>query len=196
MPAGATLVAGDTFTVAAGPTRTNFTFTGWKDGTVAYSPGDVYTVGAGNPTLTAQWTQNSLLGTSAAGRSRVLTWNIVDNEAIDTTVSAGANNSVRIQIPADALEPGTEVIFWRLVNDDLAKAKINNANSYFVNMAVSWSIGDDVTTPKTVQTATTPLAITITNSSIVNGATAWQIIGDDVMMCEWLADLFKTACLS
>lgn len=180
LPSGATLTAGDTFTVAAGPTRSNFTFTGWKDGTVAYSPGDTYTVGSGNPTLTAQWTQNSLLGTSASGRSRVLTWNIVANEAIDTTVSAGSNNAVRIQIPANALAAGTEVIFWRLINDELAKAKINSANSYFVNMAVSWSIGDDVTTPKTVQNATTPLSITITNSSIVNGATAWQIIGDDV----------------
>ncbi len=180
LPSGATLTAGETFTVAAGPTRSNFTFTGWKDGTVAYSPGDTYTVGAGNPTLTAQWTQNSLLGTSASGRSRVLTWNIVANEAIDTTVSAGSNNAVRIQIPANALAAGTEVIFWRLINDELAKAKINSANSYFVNMAVSWSIGDDVTTPKTVQNATTPLSITITNSSIVNGATAWQIIGDDV----------------
>lgn len=180
LPAGATLIAGDQFTVAAGPTRANFTFTGWKDGTVAYAPGDTYTVGAGNPTLTAQWAQNSLLGTSTAGRSRVLTWNIVANEAIDTTVSAGADNSVRIQIPANALAAGTEVIFWRLVDDQLAKAKINNANSYFVNMAVSWSIGDDVNTAKTVQTAALPVRITISNSSIVNGATAWQIIGDDV----------------
>lgn len=180
LPTGATLISGDTFRVAAGPTRPNFTFTGWKDGTVSYSPGDTYTVGAGNPTLTAQWAQNSLLGTTPAGRSRVLTWNIVSNEAIDTTVSAGANNSVRIQVPANALAAGTEVIFWRLVNDELAKAKINSANSYFVNMAVTWSIGDDVSTAKTVQTAASPVTITITNSSIVNGATAWQIIGDDV----------------
>ena len=180
LPAGATFVAGDTFTVAAGPSRTNFTFNGWKDGTVAYSPGDVYTVGAGNPTLTAQWTQNSLLGTSAEGRSRVLTWNIVSGDAIDTTVSAGSNNSVRIQVPANALAAGTEVVFWRLVDDALAKSKINSANSYFVNMAVTWSIGDDITVPKTVQTAASPITITITNSSIVNGATAWQIIGNDV----------------
>jgi uncharacterized repeat protein (TIGR02543 family) len=180
LPAGATLLAGDTFTVAAGPSRTNFTFNGWKDGTVSYSAGDVYTVGAGNPTLTAQWTQNSLLGTTAEGRSRVLTWNIVSGDAIDTTVSAGANNSVRIQVPANALATGTEVVFWRLVDDALAKSKINSANSYFVNMAVTWSIGDDVTVPKTVQTASSPIVITITNSSIVNGATAWQIIGNDV----------------
>lgn len=180
LPTGATLVAGDTFVVPAGPTRANFTFTGWKDGTTSYSPGDTFTVGAGNPTLTAQWAQNSLLGTTPAGRSRVLTWNTVSGEAIDTTVSAGANNSVRIQVPANALAAGTEVIFWRLVDDNLAKAKINSANSYFVNMAITWSKGDDVTTAKTVQTASVPVTITITNSSIVNGATAWQIIGDDV----------------
>jgi hypothetical protein len=47
-------------------------------------------------------------------------------------------------------------------------------------MAVSWSIGDDVSIAKTVQTAALPVRITISNSSIVNGATAWQIIGDDV----------------
>jgi uncharacterized repeat protein (TIGR02543 family) len=182
LPAGATLIAGDTFVVPAGPTRANFTFTGWKDGTVSYSPGDTYTVGAGNPTLTAQWAQNSLLGTTPAGRSRVLTWNTIAGEAIDTTVSAGANNSVRIQVPANALAAGTEVIFWRLVDDNLAKAKINSANSYFVNMAITWSKGDDVTTAKTVQTAAIPVSITITNSSIVNGATAWQIIGDDVQV--------------
>ncbi len=182
LPAGATLIAGDTFVVPAGPTRANFTFTGWKDGTVAYSPGDTYTVGAGNPTLTAQWAQNSLLGTTPAGRSRVLTWNTIAGEAIDTTVSAGANNSVRIQVPANALAAGTEVIFWRLVDDNLAKAKINSANSYFVNMAITWSKGDDVTTAKTVQTAAIPVSITITNSSIVNGATAWQIIGDEVQV--------------
>ena len=180
LPAGATLIAGDTFVVPAGPTRANFTFTGWKEGTTGYNPGDTFTVGAGNPTLTAQWAQNSLLGTTPAGRSRVLTWNTVANEAIDTTVSAGANNSVRIQVPANALAAGTEVIFWRLVDDNLAKAKINSNNSYFVNMAVTWSKGDDVNTAKTVQTATVPVTITITNSSIVNGATAWQIIGDDV----------------
>lgn len=180
LPPGRTLIAGDVFTVPAGPTRTNFTFSNWKDGNVSYNPGDTYTVGSTNPSLTAQWVQNSLLGTTAANRSKVLTWNMVANEAIDTTVSAGPNNSVRIQIPANALAAGTEVIFWRLVDDTLAKAKINSANSYFVNMAVTWSKGDDVNIAKTVQTATAPIVVTITNSSIVNGATAWQIIGDDV----------------
>ena len=180
LPAGGTYVAGNTFIVAAGPARANFTFTGWKEGATSYQSGDTFTVGASNSTLTAQWVQDSLLGTAAGDRSRVLTWNIVADTAVDATVSGGANNSVRVQIPANALAPGTEVIFWRLLNDNVAKAKINNSNSYLVNLAVTWSIGDDVTTAKTVQTATAPLVLTVTNGSIKAGATAWQIIGDNV----------------
>jgi uncharacterized repeat protein (TIGR02543 family) len=180
LPTGGTYVAGDTFRIASGPTRTNFTFTGWKDGATSYQPGDTFTVGASNSTLTAQWIQDSLLGTAAGDRSRVLTWNIVSGTGVDATVSGGADNSVRVQIPADALAPGTEVIFWRLLNDNVAKSKINNSNSYIVNLAVSWSIGDDVTVAKTVQTATSPVTLTVTNGSIKAGATAWQIIGDNV----------------
>ena len=180
LPSGATYIQGDQFVAAAGPTRSGFTFAGWKDGAVAYLPGATFTVGASNPTLTAQWTQNSFLGTTAADRSRVLTWNIVADEGIDTTVAGGSGNSVRIQIPANALAAGTEVIFWRLLSDNVAKAKINNANSYFVNLAVTWSIGDDILTPKTVQLASSPIVLTVTNPSIMAGATAWQIIGDTV----------------
>jgi hypothetical protein len=180
LASGATYIPGDQFTVAAGPTRPSFTFSGWKDGAVAYTPGSTYTVGSGNPNLTAQWTQDSFLGTTAEDRSRVLTWNISAGVGIDTTVSGGVNNSIRVQIPANALEPGTEVIFWRLLSDTVAKAKISGSNSYFVNLAVTWSLGDDVNTPKTVQVATSPIILTITNNSIVQGATAWQIIGDSV----------------
>ncbi|WP_138315037.1 fibronectin type III domain-containing protein [Rhodoluna limnophila] len=178
LAAGRTFNAGDTFTVAAGPTRTNFTFTGWKDGNVSYAAGDTYTVGASNPTLTAQWVQNSLLGVTPGSRSKVLTWNIVANESIDLTVAAGTDNSVRIQIPANALAAGTEVIFWRLLDDQLAKARISDEREYFVNLAVTWSKGDDVNTPMVVENATTPIVLTLMNSSIVEGATAWQIIGE------------------
>jgi uncharacterized repeat protein (TIGR02543 family) len=179
LPTGATLEAGNTFTVPAGPTRTNFTFTGWKEGSRLFVPGDTYTVGATNPTLTAQWVQNSLLGVNTTnGAAKVLTWNIAASQSIDVTVAAGLNNSVRIQIPDGALAPGTEVIFWRLLNDDLAKARINSSKDYFVNLAITWSIGDDVTTPKYVVDAAIPIVITLVNPTIVAGATAWQIVGD------------------
>lgn len=182
MPSGATLNEGDSFTVSPGPTRTNFTFTGWKDGTVAYAPGDTYTVGASNPTLTAQWVQNSLLGVTPGSRSRVLTWNITAGQSIDVTVAAGPDNSVRIQIPDGALPDGTEVIFWRLLNDDLAKERIDGSKDYLVNLAVTWSIGDDVTTPMDVVNATTPIVLTITNPNIAMGAKAWQIIGNNAQV--------------
>lgn len=180
LPVGATLNAGDTFTVPAGPTRTNFTFTGWKEGNTPYAPGATYTVGATNPTLTAQWVQNSMLGVTPESRSKVLTWNIVSGESIDVTVAAGTNNSVRIQIPDGALAAGTEVIFWRLTNDQLAKAKISNERDYFVNLAITWSKGDDVNSPKVVADAALPIVVTLMNSTIVAGATAWQIVGDSV----------------
>ena len=180
LPTGGTYVAGNTFTVAAGPARPYFTFTGWKDGATSYQSGDTFTVGASNSTLTAQWVQDSLLGTTPEDRSRVLTWNIVADTGVDATVSGGSGNSVRVQIPANALAPGTEVIFWRLLNDNVAKSKISNSNSYLVNLAVTWSIGDDVTTAKTVQTADAPILLTVTNGSIKAGATAWQIVGDNV----------------
>ena len=181
LPAGGTLNVGETFTVPNGPTRTNFTFTGWKEGNTLYSPGSTYTVGAINPNLTAQWVQNSLLGVNTSqGASKVLTWNIAANQSIDVTVAAGASNSVRIQIPDGALAPGTEVIFWRLLNDELAKARINNSKDYFVNLAITWAKGDDISTPKYVVDAAVPILLTITNPDIVAGATAWQIVGDTV----------------
>jgi uncharacterized repeat protein (TIGR02543 family) len=43
-----------------GISRSGFTFGGWNDGSAAYQPGDVYTVGTRNITLTAQWTANSV----------------------------------------------------------------------------------------------------------------------------------------
>ena len=180
LPSGAILQEGDTFEVADGPSRPNFTFLEWKDGNDSYVPGDTYVVGDSNPNLTAQWIQNSLIGLTPENSSRVLTWNLVADQSIDVTVAAGLGNSVRIQIPANALDPGTEVVFWRLLSDQLAKERINSEKDYFVNLAVTWSIGDDVDSPKLVYDALEPISMTISNPSIVAGATAWQIIGEQI----------------
>lgn len=168
--------AGYVLTIPAGPTRTNFTFTGWKEGATAYQPADTYTVGASNPTFTAQWIQDSLYGTAIGDRSKKITWNISANEAIDATVSADNGNSVRVVIPANALDAGTEVIFWRLLNQNAAIANVGAGNDYLLNIGLSWSIGDDLSTPKTVQTANSPIQMTITNNLIETGAKAWKIV--------------------
>jgi uncharacterized repeat protein (TIGR02543 family) len=55
-PTQAALHYGDTFTLAAAPTRTGYTFAGWSDGTSTLGAGATYTVGLSAITLTAQWT--------------------------------------------------------------------------------------------------------------------------------------------
>jgi hypothetical protein len=178
LPSGSTYTEGQTFSVAAAPTRTNFRFMGWSDGTTTYQPGATYTVAKSNVNLTAQWRQSSLAGTTTSDIARVLTWNIVGSEAVDATVSSDSgNSSVRVAIPSNAFDPGTEIIFWRLTNQNLSKATINNSYDYLINFAVSWSIGDDVSAAKRVLTARSPIQITVKNSSIQKGATAWMILG-------------------
>ena len=49
---------GQTFTVAAAPTKTGYTFTGWSDGTSNFGVGVTYYVATSAVTLTAQWSAN------------------------------------------------------------------------------------------------------------------------------------------
>ena len=178
IPSGGTFTEAQTFAVGAAPTRTNFRFMGWSDGINTYQPGATYTVAQSNVNLTAQWRQSSLAGTSNSDIARVLTWNIVGSETIDATVSSDSgSSSVRVVIPANSFDAGTEIIFWRLTNQNLSKTTINNSYDYLVNFAVSWSIGDDISTAKRVITARSPIQITVKNSSIQKGASAWMIIG-------------------
>jgi uncharacterized repeat protein (TIGR02543 family) len=178
MPSGATYTEGQTFSVAAAPTRTNFRFMGWSDGSSTYQPGATYTVAQSNVNLTAQWRQSSLAGTTNSDIARVLTWNIVGSEAVDATVSSDSgSSSVRVVIPSNSFDAGTEIVFWRLTNQNLSKATINNSYDFLINFAISWSIGDDVSSAKRVLTARSPLQITIKNTSIQTGATAWMILG-------------------
>lgn len=178
MPSGGTYTAGQTFSVASAPSRSNFKFIGWSDGTSTYQPGATYTVAAANVNLTAQWRQSSFAGTTNADIARVLTWNIAGSESVDATVSSDSgNSSVRVVIPSNSFDAGTEVIFWRLTNQNVAKNAINNSYDFFVNFAISWSIGDDVSSAKRVVTARNPIQVTVRNSSIEKGATAWMIIG-------------------
>jgi uncharacterized repeat protein (TIGR02543 family) len=131
MPSGGTYTAGQTFSVAAAPTRSNFKFTGWSDGTNTYQPAATYTVAAANVNLTAQWRQSSFAGTSNSDIARVLTWNIVGSESVDATVSSDSgNSSVRVVIPSNSFDAGTEIIFWRLTNQNVAKTAINNSYDF------------------------------------------------------------------
>ena len=52
------ITAGTSITLAAAPSKTDYTFDGWSDGTTTYDADDSYTVN-GNVTMTAQWTATS-----------------------------------------------------------------------------------------------------------------------------------------
>jgi uncharacterized repeat protein (TIGR02543 family) len=56
-PTQASKTIGQTFTLAAGPTKTNFEFAGWNDGTTTYDAGYSYVVEDANITLTAEWVE-------------------------------------------------------------------------------------------------------------------------------------------
>lgn len=56
-PTQASKTIGQTFTLAAGPTKTNFEFAGWNDGTTTYDAGYTYVVEDANITLTAEWVE-------------------------------------------------------------------------------------------------------------------------------------------
>jgi uncharacterized repeat protein (TIGR02543 family) len=55
-PTQANVSSGGSFTTAATPTKTGFTFTGWSDGATTTNASTLITNVSGNITLTAQWT--------------------------------------------------------------------------------------------------------------------------------------------
>ena len=56
-PTQASKTIGQTFTLAAGPTKANFEFAGWNDGTTTYDAGYTYVVQDADVTLTAEWVE-------------------------------------------------------------------------------------------------------------------------------------------
>ena len=96
-PTQSALRYGDTFVVAAAPTRTGYIFAGWSDGSNSFGPGANYSVGLSAITLTAQWTArtytvsfdwNGAIGSSVANQNYTvgntgLTLPVVTNQVKD-----------------------------------------------------------------------------------------------------------------
>ena len=80
------VTSGSTITLPTAPTRANYTFGGWNDGTTTYQAGASYTVNS-NVTFTAQWTENA-----TSDEEWVLT-NLADLTADDIFVIVGNNGT-------------------------------------------------------------------------------------------------------
>ncbi len=72
--------------LAAAPTKTDYTFDGWSDGSTTYQAGANYTVN-GNVTMTAQWTE------IVSGDEQWVLTNLADLTASDVFVIVGNNGS-------------------------------------------------------------------------------------------------------
>ena len=100
------IASGASITLAAAPTKTNYVFTGWNDGTTTYQAGASYTVN-GDVTLTAQWVAGGT-GTitfgSASGSVQINAASIQANDNLEnewdiTTVGGGfAQNAAYSQV--------------------------------------------------------------------------------------------------
>jgi uncharacterized repeat protein (TIGR02543 family) len=59
VPTQVDVVSAGTFTTAATPTKSNYTFSGWSNGVTNTAASTLYTMGVTDLTLTAQWTANT-----------------------------------------------------------------------------------------------------------------------------------------
>ena len=170
-----TYFAADTATVAVGSTlsRAGFTFNGWRNSSnTAVAAGSTFTFST-SETLTAQWRQSSLFGLSDNELTELQSWNASANTNSGTV--SNARSSFTVTVPGSSLPTGTTVKLWEVANSNLARSKVGSDKDYIVNLVVSWLKSDG-----TVPTATSPVTLAISNSTIKNGAIAYQIIGDTV----------------
>ena len=167
--------SGESVTVASGSSlsRSGFRFNGWKNSSNSLVSADSALVLTASDTLTAQWRQISLFGLSDSEVTELQSWNASTNNNSGTV--SNSVSSFTVTVPGSALPNGTTVKLWEISNSNLARSKVGTDKEYIVNLVLSWLKSDG-----TVPTASTPITLSISNSTIKQGAIAYQIIGDSV----------------
>lgn len=168
---------GESATLLAAPllAKPNFTFAGWSNGTTVYQPGNSYVLGSSNVTLTAQWVQNSLFGITASDLNLIGTLTAGD---IDTSISGTSGGStVSVSYLAGALTTGTVIRVHQLANSTTrATSLLSSTPSFIVSFVVSWLHELTGAVPNTA--AGKPITMTITNTLIKKGASAFALVGE------------------
>jgi uncharacterized repeat protein (TIGR02543 family) len=97
-PTQSVLSAGETFTVGAAVTRTEYTFGGWNDGAATYWPDSTYVVGTSAISLTAQWIYDLNPYDGTNGR---VTCSVAGNFTVsENSVTAATNCQGAVVIPS------------------------------------------------------------------------------------------------
>jgi uncharacterized repeat protein (TIGR02543 family) len=170
-------ITGATFSVASASTlsRQGFTFTGWSDGTSVVQPGASYTVGSANITLTAQWVQNSLAGIASSALTPLASFSIVNGVGPSGSFNFGST-TISYVIPVNALSPGTTVSIYGLTDTSSISGVLPTGKTVVSSTVISW-----LSTDGTVPDASSPIAMTITNSEIVPGTVVYAITGSSIV---------------
>jgi uncharacterized repeat protein (TIGR02543 family) len=170
-------ITGVTFSVASASTlsRQGFTFTGWSDGTSVVQPGASYTVGSANITLTAQWVQNSLAGIASNSLTPLANFSIVNGVGPSGSFNFGST-TISYVIPANALSAGTTVSIYGLTDTSSISGVLPTGKTVVSSTVISW-----LSTDGTVPDASSPIAMTITNSEIVPGTVVYAITGSTLV---------------
>lgn len=114
------VTAGTIITIADEPTRTDYTFGGWNDGTSLYDAGDEYTVND-NVTFTAQWTESTTPQPSSntyalfSGNLEEGDYIIVyNNGAMNNTVSSNRFGITDVTPQNDIITTSDQSIVWHI----------------------------------------------------------------------------------
>jgi LPXTG-motif cell wall-anchored protein len=180
LPTQSALESGATFQLPSseGISFDGYTFLHWSDGSESYAPGETYTIGESDVTLTAVWSVNeapvpdNVLPPGASESDLGEPVNITLGSSLDMTLTLGSNGTnASITVPAGALPSGTTLSVYPVLSSDAIAASLPAGQNYVVSLVVTWAAPDG-----SVPVAGQPLTMTISNAAIKAGDQVFQYL--------------------
>jgi LPXTG-motif cell wall-anchored protein len=163
---------------SAGLSFDGYTFLHWSDGSESYAPGETYTIGESDVTLTAVWSVNeapvpeNVLPPGASESDLGEPVNITLGSSLDMTLTLGSNGTnASITVPGGALPSGTTLSVYPVLSSDAIAASLPAGQNYVVSLVVTWAAPDG-----SVPLAGQPLTMTISNAAIKAGDQVFQYL--------------------
>jgi uncharacterized repeat protein (TIGR02543 family) len=165
-PTQANVSSGGSFTTAATPTKTGFTFTGWSDGATTTNASTLISNVSGNITLTAQWTISApgIPGTPAATPG---------NGSATITIAAPASGGTPSSYTVTA-SPGGATCTVVAPGTSCTIAPLTNGTAYTFTSSATNSAGSSASA-STSSAAVTPAGVPSTPSGVSGTGTGGTI---------------------